>query len=180
MPWIYLALLILIQAPTTLRRVRDWKKAQALAIFLTLFHEFILFLAYRSTHLAPEKVLIWAPLTLILDAGAMMQLVVLLAEKYGSELPLLGIWIKDSNDGTDQRVTQTGKYNNSVTSSTHTNKQPEKGIPPQPRPGSLTGHYMSEASGDNPVKNGKNSLVTYDVQTGKCTNSVISSTHTNK
>jgi hypothetical protein len=184
MPWIYLALLILIQAPTTLRRVRDWEKARALALVLTLFHEFIQFLAYRSTQLAPEKVLIWAPLTLILDAGAMMQLVVLLVEKYGSELPLLGRWIKDSNVGTDKRVAKTSKCNNSVISSTHTNKQPENGISPQPHPGGLSGDSVPGASYGNLVNYGnhanddKNSFVIYNIQTGKCNNSVISLLYT--
>jgi hypothetical protein len=79
-PWVYMAILILIQAPTALRRVVKWKNVQVLALGLTVFHIFIITLAFASTRLAPEKVLVWAPLTLLIDAGAMMQLVVLLSE----------------------------------------------------------------------------------------------------
>ncbi len=95
MPWMYLGLLIIIQAPTAFRRVAKWKNVQALALGLTVFHEFIIIQAYESTRLAPEKILVWAPLTLLIDAGAMMQLIVLLAEHHGSNLPILGRWVKD-------------------------------------------------------------------------------------
>jgi hypothetical protein len=38
--------------------------------------------AYASTRLAAAEILVWMPLTLVLDVGAMLQMVVLIIEKY--------------------------------------------------------------------------------------------------
>lgn len=43
--------------------------------------------AYVSTGLKPEEVLVWMPLTLVLDAGAMEQLIVLILEKHDERRP---------------------------------------------------------------------------------------------
>jgi hypothetical protein len=63
-----------------------------------LFTIFIFIQGYRSTGLAAEKVFVWTPVTLVIDAGSMLHLCVLIVEGEGRKLPLLKRFIKDDRE----------------------------------------------------------------------------------
>lgn len=58
-----------------------WEKVQVLSLALVAFAVAITVHSHVSTKLKPEGVLLWMPLMLPLDAGAMMQLMVLIVEE---------------------------------------------------------------------------------------------------
>jgi hypothetical protein len=60
-----------------------WESAQYLALGLALFNIAVTIQSYVSTKLDPAEVLVWMPLTLMLDIGAMLQMVILILEIKG-------------------------------------------------------------------------------------------------
>jgi hypothetical protein len=70
-------------------RIARWDKTQLICLFISLLEAGIITQAYVSTHLTPNKVLVWSPISLVLPAGAMIQQLVLLVEMHGSQIPLL-------------------------------------------------------------------------------------------
>lgn len=56
--------------------------------------------AYISTQLKADEVLVWMPLTLVLDVGAMLQMVVLIIEKHDERHLPNGVQPQDPRRGT--------------------------------------------------------------------------------
>jgi hypothetical protein len=88
-PWILTAFAIVFQLPVVIVRIARWDKTQLICLFISLLEAGIITQAYVSTHLTPNKVLVWSPISLVLPAGAMIQQLVLLVEMHGSQIPLL-------------------------------------------------------------------------------------------
>jgi hypothetical protein len=77
MPWLFTALQIVVHIPVVILRVARWEDVQTLSIVLAAFNVAIISQAYAATNLTAEHVLVWSPMSLVLDAGAMLQLVIL-------------------------------------------------------------------------------------------------------
>jgi hypothetical protein len=71
-----------IHFPVTLIRVHRWERVQALSIILAITTSVYHIQAYTSG-VAPEAVLVWMPIFVVLDIGAMMQLIFLIIEDTG-------------------------------------------------------------------------------------------------
>ncbi|RMJ13305.1 hypothetical protein BHE90_003026 [Fusarium euwallaceae] len=82
LPWPYTLAWFLIHFPITLIRVHRWEKVQALSIILAVTTVWFQLQAYTSS-IEPEAVLVWMPIFVVLDIGAMMQLVFLIVEDTG-------------------------------------------------------------------------------------------------
>lgn len=94
LPWLWAFFLLLLHFPACVIRASRWESAQYLALSLAVLNLAITLQAYLSTKLKPEEVLVWMPLTLLLDIGAMMQLVVLILERHG--IKPLQLAVKDA------------------------------------------------------------------------------------
>ncbi|CRK14493.1 hypothetical protein BN1708_011142 [Verticillium longisporum] len=82
LPWPYTLAWILVHLPVTVLRVNRWEKVQTLSILLAFFSVYFTAQAY-TTHLTPDQVMVWMPLAIVLDVGAMMQLVFLVIQENG-------------------------------------------------------------------------------------------------
>ncbi|KAG4266784.1 hypothetical protein FPRO04_13079 [Fusarium proliferatum] len=76
LPWPYTLAWFLVHFPITLIRVHRWERVQALSIILAIITAYT-----NSVH--PESVLMWMPIFVVLDIGAMMQLAFLIIEDSG-------------------------------------------------------------------------------------------------
>jgi len=83
LPWFYTIVVLVIHLPTVLIRATRWERVQILSLALATFAVAITTQSFISTKLMPEGVLVWMPLMLPLDAGAMLQLMVLIVEEVG-------------------------------------------------------------------------------------------------
>jgi hypothetical protein len=83
LPWFYAVVLLLVHLPTVVIRATRWEKVQVMSLALAAFAVACTIQSFVSTKLKPEGVLVWMPLMLPLDAGAMMQLMVLIVEEEG-------------------------------------------------------------------------------------------------
>jgi hypothetical protein len=86
LPWLYTLFLLLFHLPACIMRAVRWESAQYLALGLAWVNIAVTIQAYVSTRLDPAKVLVWMPLTLMLDIGAMLQMVVLILEMEGHSM----------------------------------------------------------------------------------------------
>ena len=93
LPWPYALAWLLVHLPVTVLRVSHWQRVQTLSIALAVFSVYFTLQAYM-THLEPHQVLVWTPLPIILDVGAMMQLAFLIIRENG--VLLLWCAVKDS------------------------------------------------------------------------------------
>ncbi|KAH7077246.1 hypothetical protein FB567DRAFT_146200 [Paraphoma chrysanthemicola] len=82
MPWFLSLVLLLFHLPTCIIRAVRWESAQYMALGLAMLGITLTVQAYVSTALKAEEVLVWMPLTLVLDVGAMLQMVMLILEKH--------------------------------------------------------------------------------------------------
>ncbi|PGH02715.1 hypothetical protein AJ80_08812 [Polytolypa hystricis UAMH7299] len=82
-PWLYALFLLLFHLPACIIRAVRWESAQYLALGLAVLGIALCIQTYYSTHMEAAEVLVWMPLTLSLDVGAMMQMVVLIIEAHG-------------------------------------------------------------------------------------------------
>ena len=82
MPWAFTVLQIMVHIPVIAYRVAKWEDVQTVSIVLAAFNVAIACQAYAATHLTAEDVLVWSPMTLVLDGGAMLQQVVLVMEEH--------------------------------------------------------------------------------------------------
>lgn len=80
LPWPYTLMWLLIHTPLVLIRVVRWQRVQVLSIVLAATTMALTIEAFLSTQRKASEVLVWTPLTLILDVGSMMQLVYLILE----------------------------------------------------------------------------------------------------
>ncbi|KAK7751971.1 hypothetical protein SLS62_006114 [Diatrype stigma] len=85
LPWPYTLAWLLIHIPLVLIRVARWEKVQMLSLFLAAVSIASFTQAYSSTQRRPEEILVWSPLTVILDVGAVMQLFFLVVESSKGE-----------------------------------------------------------------------------------------------
>jgi hypothetical protein len=102
MPWLYTSFMIIIHLPSVLIRATRWQMVQTLSIGLAAVNIVVFTQAYHSTQLAPEKVMVWTPIMLLLDAGAMLQLFVMVVEANGSRLPVLRRFINSQSTQSNQ------------------------------------------------------------------------------
>jgi hypothetical protein len=72
---------ILVQAPVCIVRLAKFERVQIWSLTVAAINTGIAIRAYKSTNLVPEEVLVWTPIVLILDAGAMLQIYILVLEK---------------------------------------------------------------------------------------------------
>ncbi|KAH7231047.1 hypothetical protein BKA59DRAFT_488761 [Fusarium tricinctum] len=87
LPWPYTLAWFFIHFPITLIRVHRWERVQALSIILAIITIWFQLQAYTNS-IHPESVLVWMPIFVVLDIGAMMQLAFLIVEDNGFR-PLL-------------------------------------------------------------------------------------------
>jgi hypothetical protein len=80
-PWILVVFQIIIHSPAAIVRMARWDHIQILSLALASVMIYIYIQAYVSTGLTPSTVLAWTPLTLILDAGSLLQILVLIVEE---------------------------------------------------------------------------------------------------
>ncbi|KAF2478381.1 uncharacterized protein BDR25DRAFT_365611 [Lindgomyces ingoldianus] len=85
-PWLYALFLLLFHLPACIIRAVRWESAQYLALGLAVLGIALTAQSFQSTSLQAKNILVWMPLTLILDVGAMLQMVVLIIEKHGESL----------------------------------------------------------------------------------------------
>ncbi|KAF8537440.1 hypothetical protein BDD12DRAFT_931392, partial [Trichophaea hybrida] len=89
MPWHLVAILFLVHLPLVLVRVASWKKGQIVGLVVAFFDAITTTQAYLSTKLDPAKVMVWTPIFLVIDVGAVLQVFILVVEKYGARFPIL-------------------------------------------------------------------------------------------
>ncbi|RFN41871.1 hypothetical protein FIE12Z_12914 [Fusarium flagelliforme] len=82
LPWPYTLAWFLLHFPITLIRVHRWEKVQALSIILAIITVWFQLQAYTNS-IQPESILVWMPIFVVLDIGAMMQLAFLIVEENG-------------------------------------------------------------------------------------------------
>lgn len=80
-PWPYLVVLVLLHAPVIWQRITHWENVQMVALALAVFSVATTVVGYWSTALEADQVLVWMPLQLLLDNGAMSQLYILIGAK---------------------------------------------------------------------------------------------------
>ncbi|ORY10195.1 hypothetical protein BCR34DRAFT_355411 [Clohesyomyces aquaticus] len=84
-PWLYAVFLLIFHLPACIVRAVRWESAQYLALGLAVLGIALTTQSFESTGLQAGMILVWMPLTLVLDVGAMLQMVVLIIEKYDDE-----------------------------------------------------------------------------------------------
>lgn len=82
MPWLFVLIILLFHLPACIMRVLHWESAQYLALGLAIFGVALSLQAYGSTKLAAAEILVWMPIFLTLDFGAMMQMIVLILREH--------------------------------------------------------------------------------------------------
>ena len=85
LPWIYTAIVLVVHIPTVIIRVLKWEWVQLWCLGGALFTVIVYVIAYASTQLTPDKILVWTPLLLLIDAGSMSQIFFLILD--GSHAP---------------------------------------------------------------------------------------------
>lgn len=80
LPWIYTIIAIIVHAPVVFLRVTRWDIVQTWCIVATLFTVIVYIQAFISTGFAADKILVWTPLILVIDAGSMLQVFFLVLE----------------------------------------------------------------------------------------------------
>ncbi|ETS79525.1 hypothetical protein PFICI_09378 [Pestalotiopsis fici W106-1] len=91
-PWPYALVWLLIHFPLVLIRATRWQKVQVLSLVLAATSIGWSVEAYLSTQRRPDEVLVWAPLTVILDVGAVMQLAFLIMEDFAEHKGFVPPW----------------------------------------------------------------------------------------
>lgn len=81
MPWLLIVILLTIHLPLVVLRVVRWESVQILSLGMAAFVITLTCVAYGSTKLDPKYILIWPPIGLAIDVGAMSQVFVLVLEK---------------------------------------------------------------------------------------------------
>jgi hypothetical protein len=88
-PWDLVAALFIVHLPLVLVRVVAWKKGQIVVLIVAFVGAITTTQAYVSTKLHPTKVMVWTPILLVIDVGVVLQVFILVVEKYGPQFPLL-------------------------------------------------------------------------------------------
>lgn len=85
LPWPFTLIWLAIHFPMVVIRATRWEKVQVLSLVLAVVSFGTAMQAYVSTQMRGDDILVWMPLTLLLDAGAMMQMFWLIVEEAGLE-----------------------------------------------------------------------------------------------
>ena len=80
LPWIYTLVVIILHLPVVVVRVVRWEWCQSWCIATAFFTVLLYVQSYVSTAFAPDQILVWTPLLLVIDAGAMSQIFFLIIE----------------------------------------------------------------------------------------------------
>ena len=80
LPWIYTIIVIIVHVPMVVIRVVRWQRVQAWCLASTILTLVITIQGYKSTAFAPEMILTWTPLLLVIDVGSMAQVLFLIVE----------------------------------------------------------------------------------------------------
>lgn len=80
LPWIYTIIVIIVHVPMVVIRVVRWQMVQTWCLASTVLTLVITIQGYKSTSFAPEMILTWTPLLLVIDAGSMAQVLFLIVE----------------------------------------------------------------------------------------------------
>lgn len=75
---------IIVHAPVCIVRLAKFERVQIWSLAVAAINTAIAIQAYKSTNLVPEEVLVWTPVVLTLDAGALLQIYILVLEKITS------------------------------------------------------------------------------------------------
>ncbi|KAF8541126.1 hypothetical protein BDD12DRAFT_879299 [Trichophaea hybrida] len=78
MPWHLVAILFLVHLPLVIARVACWEKSRIISLVVAFFDALIIIQAYASTQLDSTKVMVWTPILLVIDVGAILQVVILM------------------------------------------------------------------------------------------------------
>lgn len=101
MPFLYTIIILVVHVPTVCIRATRWEKAQILNLWLAAFNIALTLQGYGSTKLQPEGVLVWMPLMLPIDAGALLMMIVLIVEEYKFRPLWDGLRRKNDRRGTE-------------------------------------------------------------------------------
>jgi hypothetical protein len=77
----YFVVLVIIHAPVLWQRITHWENVQMVALALAAFSVATTVVGYWSIALEADQILVWMPLQLLLDNGAMSQLYLLIQAK---------------------------------------------------------------------------------------------------
>ncbi|KAI9773697.1 MAG: hypothetical protein M1840_006971 [Geoglossum simile] len=88
-PWPLTLISLFLHLHTIIVRIAKWENALAWSLVLAGFEIFVVLLAFISSHLTPEKVMVWSTIVQAVSAGAALQNFVLLVEEYRCCLPLI-------------------------------------------------------------------------------------------
>ena len=94
-PWLYATILLILHLPLALIRVSRWDMGQIWSLVMATFAISLVSLAYGSTQGDPAQVYAWQPTTLIVDVGAVVQVLILLIEQPVEDRTAVG---KDHDD----------------------------------------------------------------------------------
>jgi len=86
MPWICSAILLTLHLPLVIVRVLRWESGQTWSIVMAAVNISLIIFAYRSTKMDGSQIMVWLPLSLVIDAGAMLQVLILVSEEHGSRI----------------------------------------------------------------------------------------------
>jgi len=80
LPWIYTIIVIIVHVPMVVIRVVRWQMVQTWCLASTVLTLVITIQGYKSTAFAPDMILTWTPLLLVIDAGSTAQVLFLILE----------------------------------------------------------------------------------------------------
>jgi len=80
LPYVYTIIVIIVHLPVVVIQVVRWQKAQTWCLVATVLTLVITIQGFILTQFAPEKLLTWTPLLLIIDAGSKAQVLFLIIE----------------------------------------------------------------------------------------------------
>ena len=97
LPWLYALGLLILHLPMAVFRVKKWERVQILSVVVAVLTITLKAQQFSSTGLSPDKILVWMPLALQLDFGAMLQIHVLIVEDTGYRplLKAMGVFFVD-------------------------------------------------------------------------------------
>jgi len=118
MPWVCSAILLTLHLPLVVVRVLRWESGQTWSIVMTAFNIGLIIFAYRSTKMDGGQIMVWLPLSLVIDAGAMLQVLILVGEEHGARIRT---WLRFYMSCTKTRtVSSAGIHSESLTATVDT------------------------------------------------------------
>ena len=106
LPWVIAIVLFLVNISNVVVRIKKFEAAQTFSMVLSFTTAFVVTLAYVSTGLAPEMIMVWTPILLVGNAGFLLQVFVFVIEKHGSRWPRLGRREAQGSEGQDLELSE--------------------------------------------------------------------------